>query len=69
MQRLTENTPNGPVIHADDPNQGDGTLCCLAFEGEDGESYLTPVDRGRINCPVCLAIIRHCKAISSRLLA
>ena len=66
---MKENAPTGPVIHADDPNQGDGTLCCFAFEGEDGDTPLTFVDRGRINCPVCLAIIRHCKAIPGSLLA
>ena len=70
MQRLKENTPSGPLIHADDPNEGDRTLCGYAYEGTccDGDTGVTEVSRGKINCRSCLAIINHCKAIPSRIL-
>lgn len=73
MQRLKEITENGPLIHADDPNEGDRTLCGYAYEGSccegEGDSGVIEVGRGKINCRSCLAIINHCKAIPSRILA
>jgi hypothetical protein len=71
MQRLKEITENGPLIHADDPNEGDRTLCGYAFEGSccDGDTGVIEVDRGEINCRSCLAIIYHSKAIPNRFLA
>jgi len=71
MQRLKENTENGYLIHADSADGDDRTLCGYAWEGSccDGDTGVFKVDRGKINCKSCLAIINHCKAIPSRVLA
>lgn len=58
------------VIHADNPVEGDRSLCGMAEEGpstgEDGDGHLVEVKRGRISCRACIAIIDHCKGIPAR---
>jgi hypothetical protein len=71
LERLLEDTEDGPVIHANAPHEGDKTLCGYVEEGVcDGsdESGWRAVSRGKINCHQCLAIIHHAKAIPARLL-
>jgi hypothetical protein len=70
--RYREKTKNGYVIHAD-VESGDGrTLCGYALEGScvDGETDTGAeiTERGKINCPDCLRIIRHCKQIPQTVL-
>lgn len=61
------------IIHAGPASGNDVLLCGYACEGEcngdDGYEEPELVTRGKISCPDCLAFIRHCKAIPSRLLA
>lgn len=56
-------------IHAGGASGNDYTLCGCALEGENGDTEMDEVTRGRINCPDCIGIIRHCKTIPARLLA
>lgn len=68
-RRIREFTPNGPVIHAEGVTESDRTLCGYAEEGSAmagaGDSGWHYVTRGKINCPQCLQIIRHCKLIQA----
>jgi hypothetical protein len=71
--RLKEITGEGAVIHADSGRGSDYTLCGYAYEGsamrDEGDTTLVLVERGKINCPNCLQIIRYAKTIPARMLA
>jgi hypothetical protein len=53
----------GRRIHASDPENDIMTLCCRLVDG------MASSERGLINCPTCLSIIRHCKSFPSKMLA
>lgn len=68
--RLREKHPNGLIIHADNANGEDRTLCGAACEGvESGDDAMQATERGKINCADCAQIIEHCHRVSLRSLA
>jgi hypothetical protein len=68
MQRLKEKTAKGKfTIHVSGALNDDRTLCGYAYEGScmetEGDHGVEPVERGKVNCPMCLTIINYCKSI------
>lgn len=66
IERYSEVVGRYAVIHSGPSEGGDFTLCGAATDGEDGNTNMLRTRR-RITCSRCVAIIRYCKSIPTRL--
>ncbi len=52
--------------HAKHADSVDYTLCGMAMEGENGDDVSVEFSQSTINCPGCIRIIEHCRAMPRR---
>lgn len=53
----------GTLQHADGHSGNDYTLCGLTLDGDSTVINSHEVITGKITCPECIAIIKHCRTL------
>lgn len=62
VHRITD-TDGITLQHAQGPAGNDYTLCGLTLDGDPDLVQHQEIVPGKIDCPDCLATIRHCRAL------